>query len=529
MNRTEKLELLAILEEKERRTTAEAIDCSKLTREQSNNVYQEVAASENTPAQRKLCKQDLFYLLTIAFRRKDVDRDWLYERCREVQLNPDGCLDLWAREHYKSTIITYAKSIQDLISDPDNTCIGIFSHTRPIAKAFLEQIKRELEINEFLKSLFPEVLYCRPQFEAPKWSLDSGIIVKRKTNPKEASVEAWGLVDGQPTSKHFTHLIYDDVVTLESISTPEQIKKTTSALEMSYNLGTLEGKRRFIGTRYHMNDTYKTIMDRGTVIPRIHKATDNGMSPPEGKPVFFSEEKILEKRRDMGPYTFGTQMLQDPVADKAMSFKNEWLRYYDILGDFSKWNVFIVVDPASKKKSTSDFTVMEVIGLSPDRNYYLIDAVRDRLNLTQRAAKLFELHAKYLPKKVGYEQYGLQADVEHIRYEMEQRNYRFEIIELGGQVAKEDRIKRLIPVYEQGRFYMPKRLSFIDYESRSRDYVQLFTDDEYLSFPVCVHDDMLDCRARIVDPMLGAEFPKAAPKPKNAQGAMSGSAGGWMG
>lgn len=529
MNRDDKLELLSLLEEKERRNVAETIDCSSLTREQSNEAYREVLESENTAAQRKLCKEDLFYLLTVACKRKDVDKDWLYARCREVQANPNGYIDLWAREHYKSTIITFAKSIQDLLSDPDNTVIGIFSHTRPNSKGFLEQIKRELESNEYLKALFPDVLYQRPQVESPKWSLDSGIIVKRKTNPKEASVEAWGLVDGQPTGKHFTILVYDDVVTLESVSTPDQIKKVTSALEMSYNLGAMNGRRRFIGTRYHMNDTYKTIMDRGTVTPRIHKATDNGKSPPEGMPVFLSEQQILEKRRDMGPYTFGTQMLQDPIADKAMSFKKEWLRFYDNLGDTSKWNIYIVVDAASKKKSTSDYTVMEVIGLAPDNNYYLFDAVRDRMNLTQRAAKMFEFQRKYGPKKVGYEQYGLQADVEHVKYEMEQKNYRFEVVELGGSIPKEDRIKKLIPVFEQGRFYMPKSLSFVDHEGRSRDYIQLFTDDEYSAFPVCTHDDMLDCRARILDTTLGAEFPKVRPINKKIGSMMSGRANGWMG
>jgi len=529
MNRDEKLELLSLLEEKENRRISESIDCSKMTREEANNVYREVIESDNIHAQRKLCKTDLFFLLTVAFKRKDADRDWLYDRCREVQENPDGQLDLWARDHYKSTIITFSKTIQDILVNPEET-IGIFSHTRPIAKGFLEQIKREFENNDYLKKLFPEILYHKPESESPKWSLDSGIIVKRKTNPKEATVEAWGLVDGQPTSKHYSIQVYDDVVTRESVTTPDQISKTTSAWELSQNLGSGERtKRRYIGTRYHIHDTYRTIIDRGSANPRVKPATHNGKSPPEGIPVFLSENLLMQKRRDMGPYTFGTQMLQDPVADKAMSFKEEWLKYYDSLGDTSKWNKYIIIDPASAKKATSDYTVMEVIGLAPDNNYYLIDAVRDRMNLTQRANKLFELHKLHQPKEVGYEKYGMQADIEHVQYLMEQKNYRFNIVELGGSIPKEDRIKKMIPVYEQKRFYMPKRLIFVDCEGVTRDYVQIFITDEYLAFPVSVHDDMLDCRARIMDVKLGAEFPKILP-PKPIQNYnYGGGNNGWMG
>lgn len=502
--------------------------CQGLTREQSNELYLDVLQDNDTEAIRNLCQKDLFFLLTIGCKRKDIDRDWLYDRCREVEASPNGHLDLWAREHYKSTLITFGKSIQDILANPEIT-IGIFSHTRPIAKGFLDQIKRELSGNSFLKSLFPEILYENPDSESPKWSLDNGIIVKRKTNPKESTIEAWGLVDGQPTSKHFSLLVYDDVVTRESVTTPDQIFKVTSAWELSTNLGSAGGFKRYIGTRYHANDTYRTMMDRGSVNQRIYPATHDGKL--DGDPVFLNRESLMEKRRDMGPYTFSTQMLQDPVADKSMGFKEEWLKYYEKIGDTKGWNKYIIVDPASKKKTTSDYTVMEVIGLAPDGNYYLLDAVRDRLNLTQRATKLFELHRKHKPMAVGYERYGMQSDIEHFKYVMEQENYRFNIVELGGILAKEDRIKKLIPIFEQGRFYMPKRLHFVDYEGKVQDYVKLFIDNEYLSFPVSVHDDMFDCRARILDPELHTKFPKpetTKTKPNTHINHFGGSTG-WMG
>lgn len=142
---------------------------------------------------------DLFYLLAVLLNRHDIIKPWLFARCREVQEDPNDHLDLWAREHYKSTIITFGLTIFDILKDPEIT-VGIFSHTSSIATAFLRQIKMELETNERLYALYPDVLYQWPARESPKWSEKEGIIVKRKSNPKEATIEAWGLVDGQPTA-----------------------------------------------------------------------------------------------------------------------------------------------------------------------------------------------------------------------------------------------------------------------------------------------------------------------------------------
>jgi len=473
----------------------------KLSREEVNQQYGLILARARKEGEavlrdvmRYLCRTDLFFLLTKVLKRKDANKGFVYDRCRMVQENPDGYLDLWAREHYKSTVITFALTIQDILNNPDIT-VGIFSHTRPIAKAFLRQIKREFEDNEVLKDLFDDILYSKPAQESPKWSEDEGIIVRRTANPKEATIEAWGLVDGQPTSKHYSLMVYDDVVTKESVQSPLMIANTTSAWENSRNLASMEGGRtRYIGTRWHYSDTYSEMIKRGVAIPRIFTEEDE-----DGNLYLWTPELRDMKRREMGPYVYACQIRQDPKQGSQMGFLPQWVRYWR--GDNWKgMNTVILVDPSSsKKKSTNDYTVMLVVGRGWDGSYYLIDGVRDRINLTEKWKKLVEFHRKYRPLQVVYEEYGLQADIEHFETRMEEENYRFRIIPVGGSIPKFDRIQRLVPIFENGEFYLPEYLPKRDWEGAPYDFVKVFVNEELLAFPFCQHDDMLDCLSRLCD------------------------------
>jgi predicted phage terminase large subunit-like protein len=464
-------------------------------------------ADQRSEIERWLAIHDLFYLLTELLDRRDLDHDWLYARCQEVQASPDGHLDLWAREHGKTSIISFGLTIQDIVRDPEVT-VGIFSHTRRYAKAILRQIRRELERNDRLKALFPDALWDKPRRQAPQWSDEDGIVVRRNSNPKEATVEAWGLIDGLPTGKHFKIRIYDDVIDRRAVTTPDMIRKVTEMWELSQALGTRGGVERYIGTRYHANDSYREMIARGAVRPRIHPATRDGTV--EGEPVLMSRAELAQRRRSWGPFTFSAQMLQNPTADTKQGFQVAWLRHCAACGDAAGMNKYVLVDPASEKKKSSDYTAMAVVGLASESNYYLLDAVRDRLNLRERGNALFALHRRWRPRGVGYEKYGAQCDIEHLEARMAAENYRFAITPLGGATSKPDRIKRLVPLFEQGQVYLPDSLIKTDYEGRAVDLVQAFIEEEYKPFPVALHDDLLDALSRILDEALGVVWPKSS-------------------
>jgi len=165
---------------------------------------------------------------------------WYIKDIKRVESQPARCIQVEGGKYiigkghiptHNSTIITFGLTIFDIINDPEIT-VGIFSHTKAIARDFVRQIKTELENNNDLPRLWPDIFYNDPARASKRWSIDNGIVVKRKQNPKEATVEGHGLVDGMPTGKHFKGRVYDDVVTKESVSTPEQMAKTTDARQV---------------------------------------------------------------------------------------------------------------------------------------------------------------------------------------------------------------------------------------------------------------------------------------------------------
>lgn len=482
-------------------------DVRDLTLEQALKFYEEAWQEDNKALLAELGIADRFFLLTNLLGRADAVHPWVYERSREVEAETDGCIDIWSREHYKSTIVTFAGIVQEILKNPEIT-ISIFSYNNKEAQKPLRQIKNELEGNKRLLALYPDILWRKPDRDAPLWSVEKGLIVRRKGNPKEATLEAHGLVDGMPTGSHFHLRVYDDVVTDSSVTTPEMMEKTTDAWRLSQNLGGGDQRQWHVGTYYHFADTYRRISDLGLLKVRLHPATEDGQ--PTGNPVLFTPKVLADKRTLMGPYVFACQLLCNPVADEAQGFKREWIRYHDET-DGEGMNVYVLVDPASEKKKGSDYTACFVVGLGSDRNYYVLDIVRDRLNLTERADLVFRMHRKWHPIVVGYEKYGKDSDIQHFEDRMRREHYHFSIKALGGGVKKEDRIRRLIPLFENGRMYIPDEKIYVDYEGKRRDLIKEFIEQEYLGFPVSVHDDMLDCLARIVEPELNAFFPKYLP------------------
>lgn len=351
------------------------------------------------------------------------------------------------------------------------------------------------------------------------------------------SVEEWGLDNGSEymaggilagmTGNRATLLIIDDPVSGREDAESETIRrKTKEAYEDDLKTRLVPGGATIIiQTRWHEDDLSGGILPEGwrgesglvdgrdgqkwfvLCLPAICDRADDPLGRQIGEPLWpewFKDDHFAKFRSNAR--TWSALFQQKPRPGEGAEFRLEWIQRYT--HPPKRLNKLILVDPSSgKNKKAGDYTCMWVVGLAGDRNAYVLDCVRDRLNLTERVSALMALHRKHRPLQVRYEQYGLQADVEAVKMVQEAEQYRFKITEVGGSTKKEDRIRRLVPRFEHGTIYLPGTIQYTDTQGKAHDLIKEFIEQEYAAFPVARTDDMFDSLARLEEPTLTLPYP----------------------
>ena len=377
-------------------------------------------------------------------------------------------------------------------------CVIAASHTQELADRFGRRVRNLVGSQEH-HAIFPACELAVDSTAAGRWDTS-----------KKGEYFAAG-VGGSVTGRRADLAIIDDPVkSREDADSPTIREKQWDWWRDDLTTRLKPGAAVvLIMTRWHEDDLGGRLLEdlkgssqRYRVISIPMEAVENdplGRAPGEPLwPEWFTPDMIDRAKRE--PRTWSALYQQEPRPIGGGELKIEWLQHWT--NQPAVGVKVILVDPSSgKTKTRGDFTSMWVIGVGQDGNDYVIDGVRDRLNLTERAEKLFELVRRYKPAAVGYEQYGLQADIEYIKIEQERQQYRFRIIELGGSTKKEDRIRRLIPGFQQGKTWMPRSLVRQMSDGHQRDIMEDFR-AEYVAFPVAAHDDALDCLARKEEPEI---------------------------
>lgn len=469
-------------------------------------------------AYRSLILNDLFFIVLFVMEIEKANHPFVVNRCNDIQDGPvTDTLDIWARAHFKSVIVTEAETIQYCLKYPER-CTGIHCYVRPLAKKFLDSIKQTFEKSELLKWCFPDIVWQNPQAEAPSWSLDGGITLKRKSSSrKEATVEAWGLVEGQATGRHFERNVLDDIETDDIRESPDQLAKCYSKIEMSENLGTGSDNDiwRLIGTFYSHFGPMVKLRDRtypnGSPMYKTRIITASSDNTRNGTPVLL-DEKTWEKLKTS--QFFNSQQLCDPTPSSEIRLNGEYLK--PIEPEFIPRTIhkFMVLDQAGgdeTSKQSHDLWSYGVIGIEPtlddigQSNVYLLDVEADKMSHSEGIDGIVRMYLRNgIIQQMGVEKVGLSTTEIHITNALRMKGRRLSI-DAGNLVllkpagrSKEKRVENALqwPLNNGKIFYST---------SIPQKYIDAIR-EEMLKFPF-YHVDILDMIAYAYDLFKEFKFP----------------------
>lgn len=205
----------------------------------------------------------------------------------------------------------------------------------------------------------------------------------------------------------------------------------------------------------------------------------------------------LEEIRDGGDesmFWWSAMYQQSPTVEGGGIFQSDNFRYWSPGPETvtlhrpdgsrtlprASLRTFGVVDLAATTKTTSDYSVFALFGVTPDRELLLLDRVRTRIEGPDHMPTLERLHAAWAPSFWGIEKatYGLTL------LQTATRTGRIPVRELKPDGDKVSRAYAASALTLGGRMYFPKAAPWLnEYEH------------ELLAFPNGMHDDQADVTA----------------------------------
>lgn len=402
------------------------------------------------------------------------------------QIQSLGCGDrlllLMPRETHKTSIVSVAYTIYLLAQNPDETIL-IYSETEDLAKSIVWEIKNKLESCEWLHKKFPYLIPQKKTTNIGTYSIGWRQNELRLPNclSRTPNVYASGL-DQSITGHHFSTIICDDIVSPDNTVYLRQIEATKRKFRLLHPLLKKNiGKLCVVGTRWAYNDLYADLLKRTDYRKIVYSCYDK-----QGETIFpgLGEEYLEQLKRDMSPYLFACNYLNEPIADETALFKKD---YFAIKWDYIPQNVFYFTacDPASTNEKGSDYTAIVTIAVDTQDKIYVVDRDRLKTNSATEIAETFIYHIKkYKPLWYGIEKRGFNFLIQETERLMEKQGIVGKVIELKDEgKSKFQRIAQLEPFARRNDLLLASNMADVEME--------------FLHYPRG-HDDLLDALAYAV-------------------------------
>jgi len=410
---------------------------------------------------------------------------------------------LWLlpRGHFKTTLCTITQSISLQLNTP-SIRIAIVSGVLPNAKSMVTAIGIPYLSNKRFRTFFPEYCPIKPLAPETKWTESQIEVPNRGGRPvMESTFEAFG-ADSTLTSRHYDHLIIDDLVTRENSMTRDQLDKTKDFYKALFPLRDSPNTPiDIVGTRWDDYDLYGELEDDPDIevikVPAINAKGESAF------PERYSLEELMNIKMGakMGSYLFSCLYMLNPIPSEDAIFKpNYFSKYFRINPDRTELtrddgvvvpvgNCYMAIDGATEE-GKNDYSAITVGFLSHDDYLYIVETFHKQVDPVDFLDKMEELYNKWECIKFA----GQKSMVEKMLMSFLRKKLRdgkrymsFEPLGKNTGQNKEFLIKQLQPWYEGGWVWHNENMRGGALE------------EELLRFPKARHDDLADSTQMLLE------------------------------
>lgn len=439
-------------------------------------------------------RNDLFFFAKGVLGYKDMTVNCHGPLCVFLDRHPSRFkLVLMPRGHFKTTTATISRVMQKVTRNT-NERILLVNETTTNAERFLSAIKQHAESNSVFRALFSEII--PKDTRKVRWSASELEFVRTWKGP-EPTIDTAGMT-GAMTSRHFTHITVDDPISEEATKSDAVMHDVITRIDKIISLMVKPEEDTFdlVGTRWAFHDVYSHFMRLyGDKMARFVRG-----AVEDGVPIFpelISLESLAQARANMGEYMFSCLYMNNPRNSELQDFNVNDLRFWRYSGDEShvvlydpnneihdmvpleQLDITVSVDLAPAEKATSDRNAIVTCGVTPKGDVVVLDVWAKRCTPLMVIERLFYLHNRFHPRKIGIEGVAYQKAFKYfLTDECERRGVYMNLMELKAVGRKEIRIKGLQPVAATGHLYIDASAHILR--------------NEMAEFPLGEHDDTID-------------------------------------
>lgn len=210
---------------------------------------------------------------------------------------------------------------------------------------------------------------------------------------------------------------------------------------------------------------------------------------PIGEPLwsFKHDAKQLRTLETGDPYTYSSQMQQQPSPSGGGMFKDKYWKYYETVPAGIDM-IRIYGDTAQKTKERNDYSVFQVWARVPNEGIFLLDQVRGKWEAPELESKIVELWNKWKPtlyKPLGASVVKIEDKssgsslIQSIK-----KNYTIPIEAIQRNTDKVLRAMGVVSYFASGYIHLPLGTDWLhDYKEEFRKFTPLMTHK---------HDDQID-------------------------------------